>query len=418
MPLNPLEVFREAIRAVPAVKYALGVAGLLSVVAITKAFGLNAPTAVAGTIITLVLMVALLVFARLTANPRGYFKWPALIFMWASLVLVLATASLLFLSAFFRWPIDIFHDTTPAPSAAVDVVALSNVVQSQLESRDYSAAWDTVANASKSHPTGDALLPLQTKIAEAWIRNVSVSPPQKFADVVDKLLPPLYVTAQRPKGVDAADALAHIGWANFLKSRDGVPNLDVEGKYRETLQRDPDNPFAHAMWGHLLMTKGDHLAEAKQHFAAALKSPRERKFVRELQIAALQWVTTENNQIELIRVCNEMRKGNEPLAEDTRSRILSGVYVTHRDAILKKLDKILPADEHLATFQWLTQGIDTTKSIYYTFFLARLQEAVGNCETATSLYASGLSETSTWSEMSREGLERCRRKSPQTSSRE
>ena len=52
MTLNPLAVLREAIRAVPAVKYALGVAGLLSVVAIPTAFGLNAPTAALGAIVT------------------------------------------------------------------------------------------------------------------------------------------------------------------------------------------------------------------------------------------------------------------------------------------------------------------------------------------------------------------------------
>ena len=121
MTLNPLAVLREAIRAVPAVKYALGVAGLLSVVAITKAFGLDARTAAVGAIVTLVLMVALLIFARLTATAPRYFVLPALMFMWVSLVLVLATASLLFSSAFFGWPFDL-NGTRDEPS--VDVAAV------------------------------------------------------------------------------------------------------------------------------------------------------------------------------------------------------------------------------------------------------------------------------------------------------
>ena len=414
MTLNPLAVLREAIRAVPAVKYALGVAGLLSVVAIPTAFGLNAPTAALGAIVTLVLMVALLIFARLTATAPRYFVLPALMFMWVSLVLVLATASLLFLSAFFGWPVDIVHVTRDEPS--VDVAAISKVVQSQLESRDYPAAWDTVTEALKGHPTGDTLLPLQTKIATVWIRNISVVAPQKFTDVVDKLLPPLYRTAQRSKGVDAADALAHIGWANFLKSRDvGVFKLDIDGKYRKALQLDPDNPFAHAMWGHWLIVNGNHVAEAQQHFAAALKSGRERKFVRELQLAALQWVRADENQVELIRVCNEMRKENDLPPEATRSRLLGGIYFMNRDAVLLKLDQILPADEHLATFQWLMQGIDATKSTYQTFFLARLLEAGGDCDAAQRLYVSLLG-ASMMSGNVREGLERCKRKSPQLKS--
>lgn len=412
MTLNPLAVLREAIRAVPAVKYALGVAGLLSVVAITKAFGLDARTAAVGAIVTLVLMVALLIFARLTATAPRYFVLPALMFMWVSLVLVLATASLLFSSAFFGWPFDL-NGTRDEPS--VDVAAVSKVVQSQLESRDYSAAWDTVTEALKAHPTGDTLLPLQTKIATVWIRNVSVTAPQKFTDVVDKLLPPLYRTAQRSKGVDAsdaADALAHIGWANFLKSREGAVKLDIDGKYREALQLDRVNPFAHAMWGHWLIVNGNNIAEAQQHFAAALKSRRERKFVRELQLAALQWVRADENQVELIRVCNEMRKENDLPPEATRSRLLGGIYFMNRDAVLLKLDQILPADEHLATFQWLMQGIDATKSTYQTFFLARLLEAGGDCDAAQRLYVSLLG-ASMMSGNVREGLERCKRKSPQ-----
>ncbi len=416
MTLDPLSVLREAIRAVPAVKYALGVAGLLSVVAISKAFGLNAPTATAGGIVTLVLMVALLIFARLTATAPRYFVLPALVFMWSSLVLVLATASLLFLSAFFRWPVDIFQGPIPHDkAAAVDVAAISNIVQSQLESRDYPAAWDTVTEALKSHPTGDTLLPLQTKIAAVWIRNVSVAPPQKFAEVVDKLLPPLYRTAQRSKGVDAADALAHIGWANFLKSRDGALKLDIDGKYREALQLDPGNPFAHAMWGHWLIVDGNHVAEAQQHFAAALKSGREHKFVRDLQLAALQWIGAAENQIELIRVCNEMRKENDSLPEATRSRLLGKIYFMNQDEVLAKLDQILPADEHLATFQWLMQGIDRTQSNYQTFFLARLLEAGGDCGAAQDLYVSLLG-ASMMSGKAREGLDRCKRKSPQLKS--
>jgi uncharacterized membrane protein len=57
-------------KAVPAVKYALGVAGILSVVAITKTFGLSPYWAVLGSIVTLVLMVVLLIFARLTKTAR------------------------------------------------------------------------------------------------------------------------------------------------------------------------------------------------------------------------------------------------------------------------------------------------------------------------------------------------------------
>jgi hypothetical protein len=144
-----------------------------------------------------------------------------------------------------------------------------------------------------------------------------------------------------------------MGWGDFLKSREGQGGVKPEQFYQRALALDPKNPYAHAMWEHWLIVDGNQIAEAQQHFAAALKGGRERKFVRELQLAALQWVRADENQVELIRVCNEMRKESELLPEAARSRLLSLVYFGNRDTVLAKLDQTLPADEHLATFQWL-----------------------------------------------------------------
>lgn len=82
-----------------------------------------------------------------------------------------------------------------------------------------------------------------------------------------------------------------------------------------------------------------------------LNSGRERKFVRALQLAALQWVGADENKVELIRVCNEVRKENDLLPEAARSRLLSEVYFGNRDTVLAKLDQTLPADEHLPLCQ-------------------------------------------------------------------
>ncbi len=293
---------------------------------------------------------------------------------------------------------------------------VSRIVRSQIESHDYAAAWDTVTGALKSEPNQEVLLDLQAEVAMHWIRDLHVPEPQKFSDVVNPLLPVFYQTVQRRQEshkVEAADALAHLGWANFLKYRDGVRNLEIEGQYRAALQLDPDNPFAHAMWGHWLIVDGNHLAEAQTQFTAALQSGRERPFVRMLQLAALQWDKTDKNTIELIRVCNEMRKNNESLAQEERSRLLSHIYFMSRDTVFAKLDEILPADEHLATVQWLARGLDPSTDT--KLILARLSEAAGDCPSAlrqyVSLLAPGLS--SRISNPVQEGIERCKRTSPQ-----
>src|SRR5207248_938152 len=139
----------------------------------------------------------------------------------------------------------------------------------------------------------------QEDLAMVWLENIRISEGQKFSDIVDKLVPIVTRGVESASGVRKADLLAYIGWAYFRKSRDDALKLDIDGKYREALRLDPDNPFAHAMWGHWLIVNGNHIAEAQQHFAAALKSGRERKFVRELHLAALQWVGADENHVEL-----------------------------------------------------------------------------------------------------------------------
>ena len=308
------------------------------------------------------------------------------------------------------------------------VAELYEVGKDQQDVGDYESAWASFEKAVKSAEAGGLLAKLtgslskeqrrsrdaQEDLAMAWVENMKVPQGKTFSNVVNPLVPVLTRGATGAGGVRKADLLAHVGWANFLISRDGVLKLDIDEKYSEALRLDPDNPFAHAMRGHWLIVNGDHLMEAQQEFAAALKSGRERQFVRKLQLAALQWVRTDEDMFEIIRVFNEMRKDNESLPEETRSRILRDIYSMYREELLAKLDQILPADEHLATYQWLLQGSDATKSNDQTFFLARLSEAAGDCDRAQRLYVFVLNTR--MSREVREGLERCKRKSPQLKS--
>jgi hypothetical protein len=103
--LTPWKVLNSAIKAVPAVRWALGVAGLGAAVAIVAAFTRNNyKVAVFGIIIMFVLMVFLVVFARLTKTSSKDFRTLSLIIAWSFVILVIATALIIFLSFAFRIP--------------------------------------------------------------------------------------------------------------------------------------------------------------------------------------------------------------------------------------------------------------------------------------------------------------------------
>lgn len=103
--MSPFNLLKEAMIAVPAVRYALGVAGIISVVAIVRGFGISYQIAALGAAVMIVLMTVLVVFARAASVAKGAFVLPALFLTWASLLITVAAAFFLLTSVFFGWPI-------------------------------------------------------------------------------------------------------------------------------------------------------------------------------------------------------------------------------------------------------------------------------------------------------------------------
>lgn len=116
--VEPVVVLRESIKAIPAVKYALGIAGIVSVIAIVKSFNIDFRVAVVGTIVMLLFMVLLVIFAKVAKLASPDFRLPALVFTWFALFFLIAIAVLMFCSAFFNWPVNpmVLVDNKPLPN--------------------------------------------------------------------------------------------------------------------------------------------------------------------------------------------------------------------------------------------------------------------------------------------------------------
>jgi hypothetical protein len=106
---GPRAVVREAIEAVPAVKWALGVAGVVAAFAIAANFIVSLPSGtLAATVYSAIgmffLMVVLTIFAKLSAAAPTVFKAPIQVLTWGSIVFLFAASFLFISAAFFRWP--------------------------------------------------------------------------------------------------------------------------------------------------------------------------------------------------------------------------------------------------------------------------------------------------------------------------
>ncbi len=111
---TPAKFLQEAIKAVPSVKWALGIGGIASVIAIVKGFGLDLRVAGFGVPVMIVLMTALVVFARASTFAKESLRWPALALTWFVLLLFMAISICLFSSVFFEWPVDLKYWLAPA----------------------------------------------------------------------------------------------------------------------------------------------------------------------------------------------------------------------------------------------------------------------------------------------------------------
>lgn len=100
----PMRLLNQAVQAVPAVKYALGVAGVTAVVALVGALRIGFAEALFGTLATFVFMVLLVIFARLVRAPSQALTLPVTVMMWSFMLLAIASAVLTSTAVFFGWP--------------------------------------------------------------------------------------------------------------------------------------------------------------------------------------------------------------------------------------------------------------------------------------------------------------------------
>lgn len=262
----------------------------------------------------------------------------------------------------------------------------------QRESHDYRAAWRSLADAASLDVRNRAVQTTREDLAMDWLQNARA--PQgttlgAIGDTVAMVLTRGVVTA---RGARQADLIAHLGWADFLRWRDGQRQLDPAARYHRSLETDPRNVYAHAMLGHWLIWTSDSLAEAKRHFAAAVESGRENVFARDLELAAFNNMSSAEGAPEMLRVASDMRARGDSARESTRDRLWSAyVWLLSTSAAnrdVRQAGDTLSAASLLQTYRWLyaTSSYPRAKGPTYTYYLAQLEEAAGDRGQALATY--------------------------------
>ena len=291
--------------------------------------------------------------------------------------------------------------------------------QSQLkaESGDYTNAWKLLEQANAIAPGSSDVIEAQERLAMKLLRDAGFNyfrgNRSYFEELVNQTSPVLSRGASGAKSERLGNLLAHMGWAEYLRERAGVGGLQPAQHYRRALEVDPGNVYGHAMWGFEILRKRGAvaaIAEAKQHFSAALESRREREYLRSLQISALLqsytnvWIEDPEREKEAIRVANDMRINGETRPKGWGPGSVKGKLwsIYHFEVVsddrLTPLLAALPPAEHLSLFHWvfpeddLPEGSGAPSLFNFLFVLAQLQEQAGERAGALTSYRRLLSE--------------------------
>jgi hypothetical protein len=304
--------------------------------------------------------------------------------LWALLAVALVLGGALAGTAYVRW------QKQRADEARI--TSLTSAAQQLCTSGDHALAWRRFDEAAAEFAQHAPLRRAREDCGMRWLREIRVQVGKEtLTDIVNGVLPVLAEGAAAAVGQRGADLRAHMGWADFLRLREGAAGMNPPAHYERALALEPSNVYAHAMWAHHIMVQSQPIADAKQHFQAALASGRERAFVRNFQFAALLYYRGRGGQIEALRVADEMRNSGETIDAVSRERLWSRAYDSElmpRGSQRETFMAALRNAGNPATFAWLypqDQTRDDRKN-QWLFFMASLEEAAGDRNAARARY--------------------------------
>jgi hypothetical protein len=272
-----------------------------------------------------------------------------------------------------------------------EVDDLVRVADAQRERGQLPDALTTLERAISFDADTSHAKALEEDVAMQWVRDLTVESGQRFADAMTPALAVLDRAAPFATGSRQGDLLAHLGWATYLRWRDGERRLNPADVYRKALAVDPANPYANAMLGHWIVSHEDgpdDLEQAPRFFRTAADAGRATDVVRGLQLSALRNVGSVDNRLETIRVIDEMRRRDERLRPRDVSDAWSIYYFALSDSgalTSAALLAVLPPTEHLLTLRWAFDEYarsEESRLFQMRYYTARLQVEAGNVTTA------------------------------------
>jgi hypothetical protein len=266
--------------------------------------------------------------------------------------------------------------------------------QAQEAAGDFAGAWDSFTHAEATVADEGVFAKLlgglsaeqrevrtaEQDLAMEWLRSSRVPEGTQFSTIADKLVGVLTIGANTSTGTRKADLLAHLGWAYFLKQRDGDETLRPDAEYKEAVAADAKNPYANVFWGHWILWNHGPLSAANARFAAALSSDRAHAVVHHFQLSALANVRSNDTDAAWLRVVSDMQVEGEKADSSLRDEVCNRYAQALQDDALKQQILVqVPATRQVELLQSALQseGLSEVQKTTLDVALAESLEAAG-----------------------------------------
>ena len=143
-----------------------------------------------------------------------------------------------------------------------------------------------------------------------------------FHDVVDPLKSALVRRLPDTYGREKADLHAHIGWANFLRYRDGFPRTDIGEEFDIAIREDPDNFYGHVMRGFWTLWEGGPVDAARSDLDLALHNSTDPSFSDGMIMSGLTNNTSDDSLAAAVEYAEKIRLAGRNIDDDMKRRLV------------------------------------------------------------------------------------------------
>jgi len=244
--LGFLNAITKATKAVPFVKYALGLSGIVALIALVKSYNLSFEVGIWGTMLVLVLMTILFLLSKSSNNSASFFHQPAKVLIWAMVVIFIIAVALLASCAFFDKPKKLTDLVHPTPEVIVsqpkEITKQFNVYQNGYPLKGVLVIAANIGKSTSSDPSGIVTLRF---VADSGLKKLHLnfeSPEKNIDTQIDvslKDFPTEFNLIERKKispgpigtkvySAKSIDTPVMEGYVYFsLQNRVGVENVQV-----------------------------------------------------------------------------------------------------------------------------------------------------------------------------------------------